>query len=412
VRYSSAVALRRWQKGVLAALFALCAATAIYEARQLVVSVIPRDLHDVRAANDFGFYYQAARTFFTEGGDPYDDAAIRSHHGFNYPPPSLAFFLPFLAVPPGVAFLVFIALSYCVLPFCAGLVRRAVTPEVPPGSPQALLLLALTVVIGPQFQNVTFGQVNTLALLCCLGYVRLVERERPILGGFVLSLGCWLKVFPALLAFVALRDARYRRALLGVALGGVLVPILLSHLVPLPVYVRYFREVLPTLSELTTGQILNASIPAVVARAHMTTHAELLGDEMFAVAPLERALLTGATLALVAGLALVYLRRSTPERRATAAAIVLAAIPLVVPLGWGYTYILALPLLWLVLSRGLEAGGWRLALALAALLALFVPSHTVFPLTGMPVLIAQFVYARYPVAALVMMALAIRPRVG
>lgn len=406
------MASRRSQKLVVAALFALCAATAIYEIRQLVVSVVPRDLHDVRATNDFGFYYQAAETFFRGGGDPYDDVAIRNHHGFNYPPPSLVFFLPFLAVPPGVAFLAFIALSYALLPFAAGLIRRTVTP-VTSGDVSAetpLLLLALIVVIGPQFQNVTFGQVNTLALLCCLGYVRLVERDRPVLGGLVLSLGCWLKVFPALLAFVALRDARYRRALAGVALGGVLVPLLLLPLVPPWVYVRYFREVLPTLSELTTGQILNASIPAVLARARMDSHAEILGDEMFAVPPLERTLLGVATLAVVAALAFGYLRRSTPERRATAAVVVMALIPLVVPLGWGYTYILALPLLWLVLAHALADGGWRLAAALAALLALHAPSHTVFPVTGMPVLIAQFVYARYPVAVLVLMMLALTRR--
>jgi hypothetical protein len=43
--------------------------------------------------------------------------------------------------------------------------------------------------------------------------------------------------------------------------------------------------------------------------------------------------------------------------------------------------------------------------ALAALLALYVPSHTILPLTGMPVWIAQLAYARYPLAVLALMGL-------
>jgi hypothetical protein len=288
------------------------------------------------------------------------------------------------------------------------LIRAQFTPSVPRRSLPALVLLALTVVIGPQFQNITFGQVNVVVLICCVGYWRLTEQDRPVLGGVLLSLGCWLKVFPALLAVVALRDPRYRRALLGLMLGGVVVPLALLPVVPPALYLRYFGAVLPTLSQLTSGQLLNMSIPAVIVRAHMTSMTELLGDEMFPMPLDERVLLAVPVVLMTSWLALVYLRRGTPERRATAAAVVMAIIPVVVPLGWGYTYVLALPLLWLGLVVGLEHGGWWFAVAMTALLAMYAPSHTIFGfLEHYPLTIAKIVYARYPIAVMALVVLAL-----
>ncbi len=355
---------------------------------------------------DFDLYYSTTRAFFVSGVDPYDAGCIVKHIGFNYPPLSLAMFRPFLLLARVPAHLAFIGLSYLLLPLVAELVRRTCSPALPRRSLLALTLSAVVCVVGPQFENIAMGNVNALVLVACLGFVVLVERDRPIAGGLVLSLGCWLKVFPALLALVALRDPRYRRALLGVALGGVLVPLLFLPIVPPSLYVRYFRDVLPSLSRVTAAEILNASIPGVVARAHLTSFAALRGDECFAIPVAERAILDGVVCAVVAWLALVYLRRGGAERRVTAIVVVMAITPLVLPLGWGYTYVLAVPLLWRGLAIGLERGGLRFVAAAAALLALYVPSWTFFgALSRAPLFVAELVYARHPLAVVLLVAL-------
>jgi hypothetical protein len=161
-----------------------------------------------------------------------------------------------------------------------------------------------------------------------------------------------------------------RRALIGFGAAFAGVGIATLTYIPVSVYSIYETDTLPAIAGRTFQNTLNQSLLAAVARTAGPA-ADFIdwNNCPLSVAPPSwgRVLNTMA----VVGVGCVGLWGTTPVRRLAAFLCVLAAVPIVSPLGWAYVYVLALPLALLALQTSPSVGRFVLPVALSVF---FLPS--------------------------------------
>jgi hypothetical protein len=228
------------------------------------------------------------------------------------------------------------------------------------------LLVALA--FGPAYTNAVFGQVNTFVLLDCIAFRWLLERRKPGWAGAVLAVGTWLKIYPVVcLLFVLLWERRafdVRRSLVGFCAAFAGVGIATLTFIPPSVYAIYENNTLPAIAGGTFQYALDQSLPAAVARTAgpAADFTDYYKCPLSVVPPLWGRVLNTM---VVVGAGCVGLWGKTPVRRLAAFLCVLAAVPIVSPLGWAYVYVLALPLALLALQTSPPIGRFVLPVALA-----------------------------------------------
>lgn len=382
-------------------------ALLIYEAGTLITAVLlPLMSNPNSLQTDFHYYYDAAVRFRGDSGRLYqlsDDFIA----GFAYPPPAILPFVALSYLPLGVSLLLFTTLSYAVLvaaivSWLSYLRLRGIVIE-----PRVAVAAALVAVaLGPTYSNAIFGQVNAIVLGCAVGFITL-GSTRPALGGALLAAGVWLKIYPVLLTAVALWNRNvWRRLPYAIAVSAVGVLALLWFL-PLSSYVTFLADVLPARFDKTAVHILNQSLIAFLERFALPPERFLNwdGEEAIAVSGVIRAINWTFGIAVIA----LLWRRATHGPRVEAidsAAGVMALAAVIAPLGWGHTFVLALPLIILHLVSLRDARPLHAAIVFLCVAAMMVPAGRRFSLVEQLMPWVQNVfYSRYLLATLVLIAL-------
>ena len=156
------------------------------------------------------------------------------------------------------------------------------------------------------------GQVGTLLLLACLGWLALTLAGWPVLGGVCLSLAVGLKLYPMLLAPYLLLRRQWWPGLIGLAIG-----LVLQFFVPAPfarpagllaLHEEWLRFLMKTQVPWQTIRSANQSLLGVLARTPSVSD----GWDLFSQARLDAlqhvypVIVVVLTLALYGGL---FLRR-------------------------------------------------------------------------------------------------------
>lgn len=301
---------------------------------------------------DFSYYYEAAQRFVADPLALYPDP-----YGFMYPPPSVLLFLPFLALPTPAAFTVMVVLNAVLSAVAVLLALRFWEQhrDERVAAPLKATLLLVGLASAAVFQNLKYGQVNVLVLMVGLGFLGLLARERPVWAGLVLAAGFWLKLYPLVLAPLALRREQGAPCALGLGIGLVVLPVLLLPVVPLGLYEQYVFELMPYWGGVTNMHALNQSVVGVLERLHLPLEAFLLSRDTPVHAPTQ-VVNTVVAAVLLGGFAGAYLLRRLP--RVAAGFGMLAALPVISALGWEHTYVLALPLYVIVLVEAQRRESW------------------------------------------------------
>jgi hypothetical protein len=364
--------------------------------------------------NHMGADYEIIRhdvdLFRSDPGLLYRPDVLQSMVGFLYPPPSILLFLPFSLLPDGAGYLAFIAflgvsMSAAIVLWLRMMRRAAVLPPVVSAA-DWLVLFAMGLTARPMYDAVLQGQIDPFVLLLCVGYVACMRSRLPVLGGSILALGCWIKIYPVLLLVDALRRAERGRCLAGFFATEVLIPVVALPLVPVSLYVRYFTAALPALSGQAITNIYNQSAAAFVGRMTVPLSESMTVFQSHPVALVTRA---GILLALAAALALMTIRARRGTRNdLLIAASVMALIAPVAPLGWGHTYVYVVPLLYVTATSALTSRAWgKLAACAVVLLILTVPAHHHFPPLGfVPFIAVDLLYSHYLVATVALLMVA------
>ena len=382
-------------------------ALLIYEAGTLITAVLLPLLGNPNAIQtDFHYYYDAAVRFRGDSSQLYqlsDDVIA----GFAYPPPAILPFVVLSYLPLGVSLVIFTSISYAVLvaailSWLSYLRRRGLVID----SRTALAAAVIAIALGPTYSNAIFGQVNTIVLVCAVGFTT-IGPTRPAVGGTLLAAGVWLKIYPVLLTAVALWN---RSAWLRIvyAIGGSVIAVLvLLWVLPLSTYVTFLADVLPMRFDKTAVHILNQSLIAFLERFALPPERFLnwTGEEAIAVSGVVRAINWAFGVAVIA----LLWRRATHGPRVEAidsAAGVIALAAVIAPLGWGHTFVLVLPLIILHLVSLRDARPIPAAIVCLCVAAMMVPASRRFSLVEQLMPWAQNVfYSRYLLATLLLIAL-------
>lgn len=371
----------------------------IYEATTLVGSVLhPLIANPQVLQTDFHYYYEAAQRFSGHRGPLYslsDDVIA----GFAYPPPAIVPFLWLARWPLGTALLAFTITSYLVLSaslqqWIAYLKRNGLTVD--RNTTIAIMLIALAV--GPTYMNAVFGQVNAFVLATAVAFVCLAPA-RVFEAGVLLALGIWLKMYPIVLAAIALWDRRSWRALAWAAVALAGIGALTMTIVPYREFETFFFEVLPARGDKTAIHIVNQSLLAFLERFRHAPELFLnwTGHEAVTVSRLLRILN-----ACFAALAVVFIWRG-PRPLALKAACLMALIAVIAPLGWGHTYVMVLPLIVTQLIVLKDAPSLTAILIFLSVSAFLVPAGRHLPIDWAPDWLENVVYSRYLIATIALM---------
>jgi hypothetical protein len=378
----------------------------IYEASTLVRSVLRPLVDNPQVVQtDFHYYYQAAQRFSAGRTGVYDmtDDVIA---GFAYPPPAIVPFIWLAKWPLGTAFLAFTIASYLVL--FASLRQWLVHLErtgrpVDRVSRTAVLLIALA--LGPTYMNAIFGQVNVFVLASAVAFVGVAPTAART-AAFLLAAGIWLKVYPIALAAIGLWERRTWRALGWTCAALVVVAVIALPVVPLQTYRTYFLDVLPARLDKTAIHISNQSLVAFLERFRYPS-AQFLnwtGEQAVTVSGAVRL----ANLAFAAAIVAMLAKRSADGVRAQAmaAATLLALIAVVAPLGWGHTYVMALPLVMLQLASMRRATPVVSCAIFFCVAAMMIPAGRRLSIVETsPDWLVNMMYSRYLLATLVLAAI-------
>jgi alpha-1,2-mannosyltransferase len=370
----------------------------VYEAWTLIGSVLRPLLANPQVIQtDFHYYYDAARRFSRDQRQLYlmaDDVIA----GFAYPPPAIVPFVWLSRWPLGTALLTLTILSYLMI---AVAIQQWLKYLGARGHViDRMTAIAITVIVfalGPTYMNAIFGQVNAFVLASAVAFVRLAPAA-PFEAGLSLALGAWLKIYPAYLAVIALWERSAWKAIGWAIAVGIVIMIVLLPFVPLQAY-RDFIHVLDARIDKTAIHFTNQSLSAFLERFRFSSDLFLYwtGQQAITVSPLVRALNTSVT-----GAAAVALWKSRASREKKAA-VLMALIPMIAPLGWGHTYVMVLPLVMLQLLSIRDAAPVKAAAIGACVATLMIPAGRHLPIDAAPDWLENIVYSRYLLATSVLM---------
>ncbi|MHB8587914.1 MAG: glycosyltransferase family 87 protein [Candidatus Dormibacteraceae bacterium] len=336
--------------------------------------------------------WEGAHAYLTQPSHMYDAAAqyIARFHiiappggldEFVSPPPVAALAAPVALLPKGVAVQVWTAIDSAAMLIALFLLYRLVASRHPLARPVFWLVAAY---FPPLFSDVVAGQRGGILLLGAVASIAL-EASRPTLAGAVGGIVAALKYYPAAMVIGAHPEHRVRYA---VALGTVLVIVTVATFVPLGLggAIFYFQHVLlPS---------LGSHNPDCAYDSVRTLFTRTIGGEQYAQPTSSGYMLVTSPLRLPA----VALVLSYVSAVAFAAAAIWAAwrsgwnavygMSLGFSLGalipnevWPYQWLPLLPLVLLLVVRGIERRRFASLAVLAVLLLGFyrAPCDLIFP---------------------------------
>ena len=371
----------------------------IFEAATLIGSVLrPLIANPQVIQTDFHYYYQAAQRFSASGRDLYamsDDVIA----GFAYPPPAILPFVWLAKSPLGTALLAFTITSYLVLfaslqYWIKFLKRNGLVID--RGTAIAIMLIVLA--LGPTYMNAVFGQVNAFVLGTSVAFVCLAPAA-AFQAASLLAVGIWLKIYPIVLAAIAVWDRSKWRALAWTAAVLIAIGLVTLTVVPYREFQVFFLQVLPARADKTAIHIVNQSLVAFLERFKYSTElfVNWTGHEAVTVSLPLRLINAGFA---AAAIGVMWRRRPLV---ALNAASLIALIAVIAPLGWGHTYVMVLPLVVYQLVAMRSASLTTAIVIFVCVLALMIPAGRLLPIAWAPDWLENVVYSRYLVATIALM---------
>jgi len=246
--------------------------------------------------------------------------------------------------------------------------------------------------------NAVFGQVNAFVLGASVAFVCLAP-EATFQAASLLAVGIWLKIYPIVLAAIALWDRRKWPALAWSVVVLIAIGLVTMAVVPYREFQVFFLQVLPSRVDKTAIHIVNQSLVAFLERFKYPTElfVNWTGHEAVTVSLPLRLINIGFAAAAIG----VMWRR----RRFVAlnAASLIALIAVIAPLGWGHTYVMVLPLVMYQLIAMRSASLTTAIAIFICVLAFMIPAGRLLPIEWAPDWLENVVYSRYLVATIALM---------
>lgn len=263
------------------------------------------------------------------------------HYMFKYFPAAALIYAPFTALPIELAMVAWFLLSLAAFIAIFKIVDRLIAKK----HVAYLLAIAGAVLAKYILHELRLGQINVFVTLIMLTGIAALQRaprwRAEILAGALAGVAIAIKPYAALLALYFLVTLRWRSV---VAAAGALA---LCLALPSAFYgvagnLAQLREWSSSLSESTPALLTNVDNVSVLA-----FFTKWLGDPGRAVQP-TLIVLGALALLTVATIGAGWRRR---DGFVLEGALILTLIPLISPLGWDYTFLMALPAVALIVNN-------------------------------------------------------------
>jgi len=301
-------------------------------------------------SSNFTFFWLAGRMVL-EGENPYDESqylAGHETHGikwqpnkiFPYPLPLAIFCIPLGLLPLPTAYIAWQIMTLLIVALTIFILLN----HWQEAAPRRLFIpiFAAMFFFGPLYLTLHTGSIGALALLAIVGAILLLEKDKSLLAGMVLSLTI-LKppqgLTILLLAGIWFLGRRDWKAIYGVAIGG--IALLVIGMIQDPLWVVKFRGASEAVMDRTLGVHSN-----VWAFAYLACN----GSEPCST-------LLGGTLSLILlGLGGFFLWRNHPQGTAPAKLSAWEAFNVIIPIGfvstiylWAYDQLpYIIPIVWII----------------------------------------------------------------
>lgn len=299
-----------------------------------------RDALDI--ATDYRIYYTAAEHFRSDPSTLYN-AATAGFDQYLYPPPAIALFVVCTFLPYQLSYWFFVVIMYASLIGGILIWQRIGNPKFDTlHKRDNNWFIALAVTSAPMFHNITLGQINCLVLLLCMLYLHFAEK-RPVLAGIFLAAACWIKVYPVVLALWSVFSKERRKSLYAFVIASASVVPLMAFFIPFQLYFD-FAEKLIQLSHYSCSNPINQSVTAFFLRFNVPLEKIFIWPNVYLVPDWIRTLNYALLIAVLVGTCIQLYKH---PNKLSIAAVLLGFIPLFSPLGWGHSFVFALPLIML-----------------------------------------------------------------
>jgi hypothetical protein len=366
---------------------------------------------------DFEYFYDMGKQSVTFPEQLYSDpknegtpVLLLHRNVFHpYPPPAALFFRIFSLFPFAYSYAVWSFFIYAIIIFAIILYVKCLDKDARDENSGMWFPFILCVSAAPSFLDSSFGNVNSLLLLLCVVYAWFFKCQKFILAGLVLSVAFWLKLYPALL-LLTLFKAHKKVRLAGSFLVGVAVIFVLSlFFIPIDVFKEFFFEIAPAYSGQTITHVFNQSLIPALLRVIHSSDTYFSYDYM--LIPPEIRIITST----IIGSVLIVFCLAAWKYEASSACMIAGLcnfIPLITPIGWGYTFVMLYPSLIFLYYHGILKSKIASLLYLFGWFALAIPSYHRIGQFMLPGLAQLVYYSRYTIADILLSGLLFQQMLG
>lgn len=257
--------------------------------------------------------------------------------------------------------------------------------------------LILCMSAAPSFLDSSFGNVNSLVLLLCVVYVWFFSRQKIVLAGIILSIAFWLKLYPALLLLSLIKTNRKASLIGGFSSGVAVIFVTSLFFVPLQVFKEFFIEIVPAYSGQTITHVFNQSLLPAILRIFSSTKTFFSYDYILIPAPIR---IVTSTLIILLLSVYCFLNWKCRSSSAVFIAGLCNFIPLITPIGWGYTFVMLYPSFIILYYQGMLQTRFQSFLYLLCWCGLVTPSYHRIEQYNIPDVIKLIYYSRYTIVAI------------
>lgn len=362
---------------------------------------------------DFEYFYKMGMQSITSPARLYCDPGnegtpvlLLNRNVFHpYPPPAALLFRIFSTLPFAYSYAVWSFLIYIIITVTFYLYINCLHGESFQRESGMWFPLVLCISAAPAFLDSSFGNVNSLLLLLCVVYAWFFKGKKYVRAGVILSFAFWLKLYPAILLLTIFKTGEKRKLACSFLAGTSGVFIISLFFIPIEVFKEFFLEITPAYSGQTITHVFNQSLtPALLRLFRSSTDIFFSYDHM--VIPLEFRIVTYVVIVST----LIVFWYITWKYKASSTCIIAGLcnlIPLITPIGWGYTFVMLYPSLIILYYRGIMKSKISALLYLLCWLALAVPSYHSIESLHFPDLVRLIYYSRYTTALIVLYGLLI-----
>ncbi len=301
---------------------------------------------------DFEVYIRTVKFFFDDPTNLYWIPDWMGDNWFIYPPLSIFLFIPFGILPEPWNLITWriinIAIYFISIKLILSIFKDKFKFDF---SNLNFYIYLIAFSLGSFYLNINHGQINIVLLFLGVLTLYYLVKNKVIKSNIFFSLGIWMKLYPATLFPVFLKDKRtIKITLISLFVYFFILPLILSPIIPLEIYRYFFFEFVPYFINLPHDMSpCNQSLMCFLM--HFYIPVETFGEyPRFEIFDWIR--ITNSILFIISLITIFILYfREKESNMLWAFCSLMALSPVFSITGWEAVYILALPLIILVLYQ-------------------------------------------------------------